>query len=429
MSTLRVLAAVAALAATAASAQNFPFPQHPRYAAGSIVPSHRTQAQRDQDVRDAYGRWKTAYLRTAGTVGGNTLYRVVCDTDGNDNTVSEGQGYGIVVVALMAGHDPDARTIVDGLWRYFDAHRSGGDARLMSWNINANGQIQQGNSSAFDGDNDIALGLLIAASQWGGGGAIDYRAKALDVIAGQAASVMGPASHLPLLGDWVTPNGTQYNQYTTRTSDFMPAHFLNFHAASGTALWRQAIDATSAAVEHLQTTYSVFGATTTGLVPDFAVRETATSTQLKPAPAGFLEGPHDGHYNYNAGRVPWRLATHAVLHADAASARQARRLSLWIASSTGGVATNIRPGYLLDGTPIATDYFTTFFAAPLGAAAMVTPTQQTWLNAVYDSVRTRQEGYYEDSVALLALMLMAGTYWDPVAIDRIFADPMESIAP
>lgn len=421
---VRSLAAVAALVATAASAQNHPFPQHVRYAAGSIAPNHRSQAQRDQDVRDAYGRWKTAYLRTAGTVGGNTLWRVVCDTDGNDNTVSEGQGYGMVVVALMAGHDADARTIFDGLARYYDAHRSAGDGRLMSWNVNAAGQSQDGNSSAFDGDDDIALGFLIAASQWSGG-AIDYRAKALDVIAGQAASVMGQTTALPLLGDWVVPGGAQYNQYTPRTSDFMPAHFLNFSAASGAAIWKLAIAATTQATEHLQTTY----ATTTGLVPDFTVRESAGSPNVKPAPAGFLEGPHDGHYNYNAGRVPWRLGTYALLHADAATARQVRRMSQWLQGSTGGVATNIRPGYLLDGTPIATDYFTSFFAAPFGVAAMVTPSQQTWLNAVYDSVRTRQEGYYEDSVALLSLMVMSGTYWDPVAIDRVFADPMETIAP
>ena len=90
---------------------------------------------------------------------------------------------------------------------------------------------------------------------------------------------------------------------------------------------------------------------------------------------------------------------------------------------------NIRPGYELDGTPIATDYFTSFFAAPIGVAAMVTPAQQSWLNAVYDSVRTRQEGYYEDSVALVSLMVMAGTFWDPVAIDRIFADPVDRIVP
>ena len=427
MSTLRTVALFAALVAANAQAQNFPFPQHPRYAAGSIKPNNRTQAQLDQDVRAAYDAWKAAYLRTAGTVGGNTLWRVVCNTDGNGNTVSEGQGYGILIVSLMAGHDPDARAIVDGLWRYFDAHRSGGDNRLMSWNINANGQIQSGNDSAFDGDNDIALGLLIAARQWSGG-TIDYRAKAVDVIAGQAASVMGATSHLPLLGDWSEQNGAQYNQYTVRTSDFTPSHFLSFYAATGAPIWQQAIVATSHVIDHVQTTYALTPQNVqTGLVPDFVVRESAGSTELKPASPNFLEGDHDGHYNYNAGRVPWRLATHALLHADIASARQARRLSTWMASSTGGVATNIRPGYRLDGTPLATDYFSTFFAAPIGVAAMVTPSQQTWLNAVYDSVRTRREGYYEDSVALLSMMVMSGTFWDPVAIDRIFADPLETL--
>ncbi|MCQ3980590.1 MAG: hypothetical protein DPW09_44850, partial [Anaerolineae bacterium] len=63
-------------------------------------------------------------------------------------------------------------------------------------------------------------------------------------------------------------------------------------------------------------------------------------------------------------------------------------------------------------TPLA-NYFTTFFAAPLGVAAMTVPTQQTWLNAIYDAVHNTQEDYYEDSVTLLCLLVMTGNYWDP----------------
>ena len=160
-----------------------------------------------------------------------------------------------------------------------------------------------------------------------------------------------------------------------------------------------------------------------------ASRSRPICSRSSPAPPNFLEGPNDGHYDYNAGRVPWRLATHALLHADPHSARQARRIAQWSAIASGGVATNIRPGYRLDGTPLATNYFTSFFAAPIGVATMTSPTQQGWLNAIYDSVRTRQEGYYEDSVALLSLLVMSGTYWDPVAIDRVFADGLQGIAP
>ncbi|MEO8671652.1 MAG: glycosyl hydrolase family 8 [Tahibacter sp.] len=421
-----LLAATLCVAQPVAAQSAFPFPQHVNYAFGAIRPSNHTQAQLDQDVRDAYAHWKSAYLLAAGTDGGgHAMYRVVCNTDGNDNTVSEGQGYGMVIVALMAGADPDARTIFDGLYRYFNAHHSAGDPRLMSWNINSAGQTQEGNDSAYDGDSDIALGLLLADRQWGNAGAIAYLNKALLVIAGQAESVTGPVTYLPLLGDWVEANGAQYNQYTTRPSDFMPSHFVSFASASGLTIWKDAIVATREVIEHLQLTY----AASTGLVPDFAVRETANSTSLKPAPANFLEGAHDGHYNYNAGRVPWRLATQALLHSDVDSARQARRMSQWVQTASANIATNIHPGYLLNGTPITTSYFTSFFAAPFGVAAMVTPSQQTWLNAVYDSVRTRQEGYYEDSVNLLSMMVMSGTYWDYVAIDRIFADGIQRVAP
>lgn len=425
MRSLLAIALYGLTSAVMAQTPAFPFPQHVHYAAGSLRPTHRTQAQLDQDVRDAYARWKSAYLRSAGTDGnGNALYRVLCNTDSNGNTVSEGQGYGLVIVSLMAGHDADAATIAAGLARYAALHPSGIDNRLMSWNISAAGQPQEGNDSAFDGDNDLALGLLIAASQWPGA-SVDFHTRAVTMIAGQAASVVGPASRLPLLGDWVAPNGATYDQYSVRPSDFMPAHALNFAAATGAPIWKQSVVAMRDAIEHLQTTY----AAATGLLPDFTVRESAGSTALKPAPANFLEGPNDGDYAYNAGRVPWRLATHALLHDDPHSARQARRIALWSASASGGVATNIRPGYRLDGTPLATNYFTSFFAAPIGVAAMTSPTQQSWLNAVYDSVRTREEGYYEDSVALLSLLVMSGTYWDPIAIDRVFADGLQRIAP
>ena len=67
-----------------------------------------------------------------------TLYRVAFGKPGtpaHNTTVSEGQGYGMVIVPLMAGHDPEAQTIFDGLWSYALTHRSCGDERLMLWRI------------------------------------------------------------------------------------------------------------------------------------------------------------------------------------------------------------------------------------------------------------------------------------------------------
>jgi hypothetical protein len=276
--------------------------------------------------------------------------------------------------------------------------------------------------SAYDGDADIALALLVAEAQWGNTGRIDYRAQALEVLAGQATSVMGQTSKLPLLGDWVDPMGAQYNQYTVRSSDFMPGHATSFFAATGNPIWLDSRDAMADAIDDIQQLHSPV----TGLLPDFLQRNSAMPPRFEPVAPNFLEGDYDGHYSYNAGRDPWRLGTHVLLNGDARTAAQVGRMANWILQSTGGNPQLIRSGYLLDGTPISTTFFSTFFAAPFGVAAMLDPSQQAWLNAIYDAVRSEQEGYYEDSVTLLCLLLMSGNFWDPSAIsDVLFSDGFE----
>jgi hypothetical protein len=82
---------------------------------------------------------------------------------------------------------------------------------------------------------------------------------------------------------------------------------------------------------------------------------------------------------------------------------------------TSGNPRKIHPGYDLDGNPLTfRRYFSTFFAAPFGVAAMVAG-QQEWLNAIYDAVRSESQGYYADTVTLLCLILMTGNYWAPGA--------------
>ena len=392
-----------------------PFPQHVKYAAGTIAPNHRRQAQLDDDVRAAYGRWKTRYLvrvdeAARAKSGRSPLYRVALGKPGSANhasTVSEGQGYGMMTVALMAGHDPDAQTIFDGLWRFAREHRSCNDNRLMLWRIP---NRSFGCSSATDGDLDIAYGLLLAHAQWGSGGAIDYATAARGVIAGLLGSAVGPRSRLPLLGDWVEPDGDRYNQWTVRTSDVMPGHFRAFRRATGDRGWKQVADAPLKVVQTIQEQFS----RKTGLLPDFVQPVSASDHAPRPAQPGFLEGEFDGAYNYNAGRDPWRLGMDALLNADATSLRAAARISAWALEKTGGKPHRLRAGYRLDGTPLPnSDYFTTFFAAPLGVAAMTVPSQQRWLNALHDAVRDVNEDYYEDSVTLLCLLVMSRNVWDP----------------
>jgi hypothetical protein len=417
----------------------YPFPQHVVYAPGTIRPDHRSQVEQDNDVRAFYDDWKAKFLVAAGaTPAGHPLYRVAFGLPGShdhDKTVSEGQGYGMVIVALMAGHDPCAQATFDGLWEFSRAHHSEINDRLMGWTFPPD---PEGNDSAFDGDADIAYGLLLADKQWGSEGRVNYLQEARTVIAAILQSTIGPVSRLPMLGDWVNPNGPVRNQYTPRSSDFILGHFRAYGRATADVTWSEVVTNSQAVIASLQANWSPI----TGLLPDFIVAtppfspltDTFTDYTPQPAPPDFLEGPHDGHYDYNAGRVPWRLGTDALLNDDPVTLAQVRKTSLWAKGAALGhprpdplvPGSGIWPGYLLNGNPSRPNnyFFTTFFAAPLGVAAMTNPppdpfeqtSHQTWLNRIYDAVSTRHEDYYEDSVTLLSLLVMTGNFWDPTTI-------------
>lgn len=397
--------------APAAAGPRYPFPQHLDYASGTIRPNHRSQAEQDGDVRAFYDYWKALYLVEAGTTPqGNPLFRVSFGSADPDKTVSEGQGYGMIIVALVAGYDPQAQVIFDGLWEFSRAYPSDIDDRLMGWQVPPE---PGSNNSAFDGDCDMAYALLLADKQWGSGGRINYSAEAEQVIAGILESTIGPTSRLPLLGDWVDPDGTPYHQYTPRSSDFMPDHFRAFGRATGDSVWAEVVNNSQAVISSLQSNHSP----TTGLLPDFIVPVSPIDHTPQPAPPYFLEGPNDGDYYYNAVRDPWRIGTDALLNNDPVSLIQTRKIANWAQAAAGGIPTDIKPGYSLDGTPIPPgDYFTTVFAAPLGVAAMTVSSQQEWLNDVYDAVRNTHGDYYADTVTLLCLLVMTGNYWDATTI-------------
>lgn len=378
---------------------HFPFPQHVKYS-GGILPNHRSQAQLDDDVRAAYWDWKARYV-----VAEEGMYRIAFGKDepAHSKTVSEGQGYGMVVVPLMAGEDPDAQKIFDGLWRFAAAHPSEIDSRLMDWNV----PEPEGNATAFDGDADIAYGLLLADAQWGSAGEVNYKAEALKMIGGILESEIGAESRLPMLGDWVGAGDSQYSQFTPRSSDFMLANFRAYGKVSGNPVWNDIITQSQAAMVEIQNEYSP----TSGLLPDFIAMD---KSGFIPAPPNFLEAETDDDYNYNAGRVPWRVGLDALLSGDETSRAIALKISHWAETTSQGDPQRFNAGYHLNGQPLEnSDYFTTFFIAPLGVAAMNDSNQQAWLNAVYDSVYAERIDYYEDSVALLCLLTMSGNAWTP----------------
>lgn len=392
-----------------------PFPAHVTYAAGSLRPNGpgRSQAEQDQAVAALYTRWKSRYLASAPPNPGNLpTWRVLLAADPLARTVSEGQGYGMLLAALMAGQDPNAQAIFDGLWRYARRHPSTVDAGLMDWSVPADERLDpEGNDSAFDGDCDMAYALLLADRQWGSGGAVNYAQAAGDLLAAMKRATLGPTSHLPLLGDWVREEapGSKYTEWTPRSSDFMPGHFRAFARFTGDTVWTSAVSASQRDVRLLQKNQSK----KSGLLPDFIQRKQKGKTPI-PARANFLEGATDGAYSYNACRAPWRLGTDALLNDDVVSRAQVAKLNRWIVKQTRSNPNRVHPGYRLNGSKIGSAYFSAAFVGPLGVGAIATPgVSQAWVNRLYDATRDSRADYYEDSLALLSLLVMTGNFWDP----------------
>ena len=385
--------------------QRSPFGSHTfEYAPGTLFPNQYSQTQIDDYVGAYYDQWKQDFLRV--DPGGNG-YRIIMDSSGR--TTSEAQGFGMVVLPHMAGYDSNAQNIFDGLLSYVQAHPSNIDPRLMDWDQ----PNPVGNNSAFDGDVDIAYGLLLADAQWGSDGAINYREEALDIIAGIYESTIGPDSHLPMLGDWVNPySGGTYSQWTTRSSDFMAGHFRVFGIVTEKeAEWDQVIQTIQQGISDIQFDYG------TGLLPDFILMD-SSSGEFSPAPPNFLESPYDGDYWYNAGRVPWRIGADAVLMGDVVSKVQASMLSEFFQASSNGNPNQILGGYRLDGQPL-NSWSDLFFRAPVGVAAMTGTDagDQVWLNSLFDNIKSTHVNYYSDSVTLNSLLVISGNSFDPLSLE------------
>lgn len=391
-----------------AEASNFPFGSRPvAYAPGTLLPDHLSAAILDQQVQDFYDAWKERYLAEECGTG---RYVVLTRVGGGNLTVSEGHGYGMMLVALMAGHDPHAREIFDGMYAYAVEHPTTEHPHLMSWNQTKKCvDADDGDSSATDGDMDIAYALLLADAQWGSCGAVDYRGAALAVLGDIVDGTIDADGSYPLLGNWVSASDPEYYA-ATRSSDFLPAHFRSFAAASGSPVWSSLLDDGYQRFASIQATWSP----ATGLVPDFIVDPAGT-----PAPAGpfFLESDTDGAYSYNACRVPWRIGVDNLLYGDARAADIVDRITRWLRVTTSDDPSRIGAGYWLDGSPVAgTDYRSMAFVAPLGIAAMVDPDHAEWLDSLWDFIVATSiddEAYYENTLKLLTMIVMSGNWWAP----------------
>jgi len=401
--------------------QSLPFPQHYVYTAGSIKPNNHTQAQLDSAVRSFYNLWKARYFRNTCTPSQYFVW--FGDEDSTINCVSEGQGYGMMIAAYMAGYDTSAKTIYDGLYNYYRAHKDSISFELMAWEQNTSCVDTGGADDATDGDMDIAYSLLLADKQWGSSGTINYLQEGKNMIDSLMRYVICHNKYSTSLGDWADTNtyppDSSFNitdYYATRPSDFMPDHFRAFQNATGDARWTKVINECYTVINTIQTNNSP----TTGLISDFVVN---CNTTPAPAPASFLEGPYDGDYYYNSCRVPWRLNTDYLIAGEPRAETAVDKINTWIKSKTSGVPSNIYSGWYLTGANIpGNNYDDPSFVGPFAVGAMTSSANQTWLNGVYDFLLSESfdsNTYFPNTLKMLDLIVISGNYWPPYLITGV----------
>lgn len=390
----------------------------------------------DDSVRSFYLQWKQHYILPG--CAPDEKYVWFEGTTGKNICVSEGQGYGMVIVALMAGFDSTAQETFDDLYRYAQSHPSTTSPYLMAWMQTRYCRSVDG-GTATDGDMDIAYALLLADAQWGRNSNIPYRQKALEMISAIRDQEINPVTYTVMEANGETPRSSDY--YDMRSSDFMPDHIRAFRQATGDPFWDTVLDNNYKVFRYMQDTYSPEA----GLVPDF-IRDirlrpgqgysgppappphTGDGDEILPpidedisaipAQPHYLESKYDGKYNFNACRVPWRIAADYLVSGDRRAADFLSKINPWIRETTKGDPDNISAGYSLAGEDLPHRYFEALcFICPFAVAAMTNADNQQWLNKLWDYIegfKRKDFDYYDNTIKMIDLIILSGNYWAPL---------------
>lgn len=297
----------------------------------------------DHQLRYAfYKQWQKHYV-----VKTNEDVSFINTTPNSDEktALSEGQGYGMYILALAAKRGYKNKAAFDRLNSFYLRHRATINKRktaLMSWRvIEKNGKWHINKNTATDGDLFITRALLIAGKEYKD---IYYQGEAVSILQDILRYEYNVKNKALTVGNWATKNSKFYD--LMRTSDVMPHFFDSFYKVTGDDRWL-AIKKTM--LRHL---YQLSCQHKSGLVPDFAWISKTTAKPVKPNTIATKE---DGDYSANACRVPMMLADYNSKEAKKITHRMLKFFSK---------QNLITAGYTLKGKPV-NNYQSASFSAPI----------------------------------------------------------------
>jgi endoglucanase len=244
-----------------------------------------TRPDLDGVLQSAWAGYRHTFIEPAG--------RVV-DPQQQRRTTSEGQSYAMLRSAWL-----DDRQTFATVWDWTRRNlRVGSGAFGYLWGQRGDGSWGLiDNHSATDGDQDIALALLIAARRWGQSA---YEHDARDVITAIWNAEVATLGGKPYVtaGDWAT---TTSPGPTVNVSYFAPYAYTIFARVDSAHRWQDAVD-TSYRVLDACTSSPLAEQRSAGLPPNWCVVDAGGI----PHHAAAMQASDD--YGYDAFRVMWRLA-------------------------------------------------------------------------------------------------------------------------
>jgi len=347
---------------SAYSAVNFPYPQEKNYGNGTI---NTTVANASANLKTKFTSFfSTHYEENQNKTMGRIKY------DDTQQTVSEGIGYGMIMMVYFSDNNRSYKDEFDRLWKYYNNFL---DQRgLMNWKINGfNNAIEY--NAATDAEFDVAFALEMAYYQFG-----DQKYR------DDAAALIGKIKQYEMEPDGLHKPGDGWGENIARRnpSYVSPAAFELFKRVDN-SFWTTA----------LTRNYTLLKAnrnSNTGLPSDWCNNN---------------GNPESNYFGYDASRAPWRWAwSYAWFgHSDAKDLLD--KLAAWV--STKDVA-NIKGSIdITNGNPGSDNNST--FIGPLTNAMQVDSKYQTNVNNYWTALIAKDEDrYFQKAMQLLTGLLATG---------------------
>jgi hypothetical protein len=365
----------------------FPFPQNVDYAYG-IKPSPINSTR----IQDTYEEFITRFYEESPD---KSKARIKWDTPAQ--TVSEGIGYGMLIMVYMDNATNKTQEKFDKLWTYYNSFLNSNG--LMHWKINGFTSVA-GTNAATDAEMDVAAVLLQAHKQWSAQKYLDDARVLIDKIWNKEVNANG----------FLKPGDTWDSK--KNPSYFSTAALESFKHA-GSQDWDRVIGNSYALIKKVRNQ-------TSGLMPDWCQENGGSTGDV---------------FFYDAARTPWRMAWGYLWYGHSDAKDICSTIATWITSSTGGEAASVGDRYNLDGTKTSSALTSTFLGA-FACAGMVDRVHQTWLNNAYKAQEAMvdvEELYFGSSLKVMYLLLLSGNMpdlWNPPAPKKyritVQAEPAEA---